>query len=145
VPAPPPTRSKTRWIPYAIAAVLTFCISLTFFSRQSMRASQTKAPAATVVQPPPSVPAVAQQVAAPAPQAPAPAAVEAAPATEPAPVKPSEEEVLLGQVKALWASGKYAQAMEKVDDLLTTHPDYMEGRIWKKKIRSAQEAEAAMK
>jgi hypothetical protein len=60
-------------------------------------------------------------------------------------VKPSEEQVLLGQVKALWASGKYAQALEKVDDLLAAHPDHMEGRIWKKKIRSAQEAEAAMK
>jgi serine/threonine protein kinase len=145
VPAPPPARrSKTRWVPYAIAAVLTFCISLTFFSRQSMRASQPKAPASAVVQPT-SAPAPQQQVASPSPQAPAPAAVEAAPASEPAPVKPSEEQVLLGQVKALWASGKYAQAMEKVDDLLTAHPDYMEGRSWKKKIRSAQEAEAAMK
>lgn len=144
MPAPPPPRSKTRWVPYAIAAVLTFCISLTFFSRQSIHASQPKAPASAVVQPP-SAPALQQQLAAPAPQAPVPAAVEAAPASEPAPVKPSEEQVLLGQVKALWASGKYAQAMEKVDDLLTTHPDYMEGRIWKKKIRSAQDAEAAMK
>ena len=139
--------SKTRWIPYAIAAVLTFCISLTFFSRQSIRASQSKAPAAVVQ--PPSSPSVAQQadqhVASPPSQSPAPAAVEVQPASDPAPAKPSEEQLLLVQVKALWASGKYAQAMEKVDDLLTAHPDYMEGRIWKKKIRSAQEAEAAMK
>jgi hypothetical protein len=48
-------------------------------------------------------------------------------------------------VKALWASGKYAQALEKVDDFLADHPENMEGRIWKKKIRSAQDAEAAMK
>jgi Protein kinase domain len=148
MPAPPPPRSKTRWIPYTIAAVLTFCISLTFFSRQSIHASQTKAPAsapASALVQPPSAPALQQQVAAPAPQVPAPAAVEAAPASAPAPAKPSEEQVLLVQVKALWAAGKYAQAMEKVDDLLTAHPDYMEGRIWKKKIRSAQDAEAAMK
>jgi hypothetical protein len=124
---------------------LTFCISLTFLSRQSIHASQSKAPAPAIVQQPQSAPAAEQQVATPPPQAPAPiAAAELLPASEP-PVKPSEEQVLLGQVKALWAAGKYAQAMEKVDDLLAAHPDHMEGRIWKKKIRSAQEAEAAMK
>ena len=145
-PAPQPKGSKTRWIPYAIAAVLTFCISLTFLSRQSMHASQSQAPAPVVAVQQPSAPAVQPQVAAPPPQTPAPvAAAEVLPANESAPVKPSEEQVLLGQVKALWASGKYAQALEKVDDLLAAHPDHMEGRIWKKKIRSAQEAEAAMK
>jgi hypothetical protein len=106
--------------------------------------AQAPAPASTIVQPP-SVSAVQQQVATPAPQAPAPVAVEALPASEPVPVKPSDDQVLLGQVKALWASGKYAQALEKVDDLLAAHPDHMEGRIWKKKIRAAQDAEAAMK
>jgi serine/threonine-protein kinase len=140
--AAPPKSSKTRWIPYAIAAVLTFCISLTFFSRQSIHASQTKAPASAVVHVPSPAP-VDQPVA--TPQTPTPVAATEVPASEPAPAKPSDEQVQLNQVKALWASGKYAQAMEKVDDLLTAHPDYMEGRIWKKKIRAAQEAEAAMK
>jgi hypothetical protein len=111
-----------------------------------MHASQSKAPAPVVAVQQPSAPAVEQQVATPSPQAPAPvAAAEVLPASETAPAKPSDEQVLLGQVKALWASGKYAQALEKVDDLLAAHPDHMEGRIWKKKIRSAQEAEAAMK
>jgi hypothetical protein len=68
-----------------------------------------------------------------------------APASEAAPSKPSEEQVLLTQVKALWASGKYAQALDKADELLAEHPDYIEGRVWKKKIRAAQDAEAAMK
>jgi hypothetical protein len=122
--------------------VLTFCISLTFFSRQSIHASQTKAPASAVVHVPSPAP-VDQPVA--TPQTPTPVAATEVPASEPAPAKPSDEQVQLNQVKALWASGKYAQAMEKVDDLLTAHPDYMEGRIWKKKIRAAQEAEAAMK
>jgi serine/threonine-protein kinase len=145
-PAPQPTSSKTRWIPYAVAAVLTFCISLTFFSRQSMHASQSQAPAPVVAVQQPSASAVQPQVAAPPPQTPAPvAAAEVLPASETAPAQPSDDQVLLGQVKALWASGKYAQALEKVDDLLAAHPDHMEGRIWKKKIRSAQEAEAAMK
>ncbi len=142
-PAPKPKLRRTQWIPYAVAAVLTFCISLTFLSRQSMRASQ-KAPAPPIVQSRIAAP-LEQPVATPAPQVSAPAAVEATPATEPAPPKPPEEQVLLSQVKALWASGKYAPALEKVDDLLTAYPDYMEGRIWKKKIRAAQEAEAAMK
>ncbi len=154
-PAPPTVAphvsqgtSKTRWIPYAIAAVLTFCISLTFFSRQSIHASQTNpqapAPARALVQPQ-SAPAVQRPVASPASQAPVPVAAAALPASEPAAAKPSDDQVLLGQVKALWASGRYAQALEKVDDLLAAHPDHMEGRIWKKKIRAAQEAEAAMK
>jgi serine/threonine protein kinase len=158
-PAPPTVAphvseamTKTRWVPYAIAAVLTFCISLTFFSRQSMHASQSnpqaqapaQAAASTMVQPQ-TAPAVQPPLVSPAAQAPAPAVAEPLPVSEPAPVKPSDDQVLLGQVKALWASGKYAQALEKVDDLLAAHPDHMEGRIWKKKIRAAQDAEAAMK
>ena len=111
-----------------------------------MHASQSQAPAPVVAVQQPSASAVQPQVAAPPPQTPAPvAAAEVLPASETAPAKPSDDQVLLGQVKALWASGKYAQALEKVDDLLAAHPDHMEGRIWKTKIRSAQEAEAAMK
>ena len=146
-PAPQPSALKTRWIPYAVAAILTFCISLAFLSRQSMHASQTKASARPVVKS--SSPAALEQpvvttppkVSAPVP----PVAEEVMPASEPSAPKPSEEQILLAQVKALWASGKYAQALTKVDDLLEANPDFMEGRIWKKKIRSAQEAEAAMK
>jgi serine/threonine protein kinase len=154
-PAPvkhvPAARSKTGWIPYAIAAILTFCISLAFLSRTNMHASQTKAPDTPAIQAPSTAAASEQPAAAPAPQVTAPSAIEAAPAVNApavskAPVsKPSEEQVLLAQVKALWASGKYAQAMEKADDLLAAHPDYLEGRVWKKKIRAAQDAEAAMK
>jgi hypothetical protein len=144
-PAAKPGGSKTRWIPYAIAAVLTFCISLSFLSRQSMHASQVK-PAATATVQAPSAPQVPQPVASPSPQtATTVAPAEALPAPESAPAKPSEEQIALNQVKALWASGKYAQALEKVDDFLADHPENMEGRIWKKKIRSAQDAEAAMK
>jgi hypothetical protein len=149
-PAPLPAGSKTRWIPYAVAAVLTFCISLSILSRQSVRASQVKPAATATAQAPsasqPAASQVSRPVAAPAPQTPATVApAEPLPATESAPVKPSEEQVALNQVKALWASGKYALALEKVDDFLADHPESMEGRIWKKKIRSAQDAEAAMK
>ena len=142
---PPPVQSKTSWVPYAVAAVLTFCISLAILSRQSMHASQAKPTPAQVVQAP-SAARVEPPVTSPAPRTAAPAAVIApAPASEAAPSKPSEEQVLLTQVKALWASGKYAQALDKADELLAEHPDYIEGRVWKKKIRAAQDAEAAMK
>ncbi len=142
-PAPIP-KGKVRWIPYAIAAILTFCISLAFFSRQNMHASQAKTPASVVV--PAPAPAPVQQPAEAAPlQASAPAAELAPQAVEPAKGKASQEQILLAQVKALWASGKYAQALSKVDDLLADHPDYMEGRIWRKKIHAAQDAEAALK
>jgi hypothetical protein len=151
-PAAPPTkpgRIRKQWLPYVAAAVLTFCISLIFFSRQSIRASQTKAPTPAAVESQTAAPV--EQPVAPAPQVattPAPetpAAPEAATAAEPAAPKPSDEQVQMGQVKSLWAAGKYAQALEKVNDMLAAHPDNMEGRIWKKKIRDAQEAEAAMK
>ena len=142
-PAPVPSR-KVRWVPYAIAAVLTFCISLAFFSRQNMHASPAKLPVSAVA--PARRPAPEQQPVVPAPlQASAPAAEVAPEPAEPAKPKPSDEQILLAQVKALWASGKYAQALSKVDDLLADHPDYMEGRIWKKKIHAAQDAEAALK
>ncbi len=110
-----------------------------------MHASQVKPAAAATAQAPIASP-VTRPVAAPAAETPATLApAEALPAAEPAPAKPSEEQIALNQVKALWASGKYAQALEKVDEFLVDHPESMEGRIWKKKIRSAQDAEAAMK
>jgi serine/threonine-protein kinase len=143
-----PARSKVPWLPYAVAAVLTFCISLTFLSRQNMRASQAKPQAAEAAQPQSAAPVATQldnKIATLSPVAPAPAVAEAQPPSQPAAPKQSEEQVLLNQVKYFWASGKYALAMSKVDELITDYPDYMEGRIWKKKIRAAQEAEAAMK
>ncbi len=142
-PAAKPSRLRL-WLPYAAAGVIAFCLGLTFLSRQSIRASQTKGPTPVAVQKQ-SPPKVEKPVAAPIAQASAPTPPAAAAASEPAPPKPSEEQILMSEVKYLWTSGKYAQALEKVNDLLDAHPDNMEGRVWKKKIRAAQEAEAAMK
>lgn len=147
-PASKPALSKAPWLPYAVAAVLTFCISLTLLSRQSMRASQAKPQATETAQPQTAAPVTSQlesKIATPAPAAAPPAVIEAQTPSQPAAPKQSEEQVLLNQVKYFWASGKYGLAMSKVDELLADYPDYMEGRIWKKKIRAAQEAEAAMK
>jgi len=140
---------QIRWLPYAIAAVLTFCIALTFLSRQSIHASQGKAvePAAAQTQP---LPAPEPQTSAAPVAQPAPAAVEL-PTPAAAPVQSEPSSSTAGQsenlkaVKAFWASGKYAQALEKVNEILAADPENLEGRVWKKKIRAAQEAEAAMK
>jgi serine/threonine-protein kinase len=155
-PAPgKPARKRSRWLPYAVAAVMTISIVLVFLSKQNIDASPGSTQSSTIAaapaaQQPQSAPAVEQPAATPAAQDPAHAAPAAAPAVEAPPATPaaapkSSEDQTLNQVKSLWASGKYALALEKVNDLLTAHPESMEGRIWKKKIRAAQEAEAAMK
>jgi hypothetical protein len=53
--------------------------------------------------------------------------------------------ILRGQVKSLWEAGKYSQALALVDAVLAENPTLGEARTWKKKIRAAQEAEAAIK
>jgi len=49
------------------------------------------------------------------------------------------------EVKALWEAGKYADAMDLVDEVLVANPANSEARGWKKRIRAAQQAEAAIK
>ena len=145
LPPPPPSRAtpknkfrKARIITYAAAAILTICISVSLLSRQSIRASQTNhAPAAP---PKTALPAgTRSQAAAPSPSA-SPAANDTAPDPNP-PADPA----LLGQVKSLWESGRYAEAMELVNAILAGNPASAEARAWKKKIRAAQQAEAGMK
>ena len=66
------------------------------------------------------------------------------PAQEPA-GSPAAEKILLNEAKTLWESGQYAPAMRLVDDVLAQNPASAEAREWKKRIRAAQEAEAAVK
>jgi serine/threonine-protein kinase len=155
-----PRRKRPRWLPYAVAAVLTISIGLVFLARQGVDASQSsvegnaQAPAAEqqqttpaplaqqpVTQPPATQPPVMPAVQAPAPanEPPPTLAAQAAAVAAEAKQDKSSEEQILGEVKSLWTRGKYTQALEKVNDLLTAHPENMEGRIWKKKIRAAQE------
>jgi hypothetical protein len=60
-------------------------------------------------------------------------------------VQPAPEVILRGQVKSLWETGRYAQALKLVDAILAENPTHSEARAWKKKIRAAQDAEAAIK
>jgi serine/threonine-protein kinase len=126
----------------ALAAILALCLVVIVVSRQGLRASpqksatpaaQTKAPAPETKAPEPP----------PAPPAPAPVVEE--PAAKPAPPEPTAGETLRSKVKPLWESGKYEQALKVVNDVLANDPQQAEALAWKKKIRAAQDAEAAIR
>jgi hypothetical protein len=141
---------RKRMVPIAIAGLLAIGVFGTLLSRQNSQASppKTDVPA---IQPDIVVPST------PAPAAQAPVAVEPAEASQPRPapqtsvassvveVKPAPAVILRNQVKSLWEAGKYAQALALVDAILAENPTLGEARAWKKKIRAAQEAEAAIK
>jgi eukaryotic-like serine/threonine-protein kinase len=139
VDQPRPQRKfrRARVIVYAAAAVLTICIFVSLLSRQSIRASQanhvTAGPPKTTLST-----GTRSQAAAPSPSA-SPAASDT-----PDPNHPSGQ-ASLDQVKSLWESGRYSQAIELVNAILAGDPANAEARAWKRKIRAAQQAEAGMK
>jgi hypothetical protein len=130
--------------------VLAAGIVGSFLSRQGLRASQDKSsdksPAPVVVSRPSAhpTPATTPQV---APQE--PAAADSKPGESgPDDVGNPEfsaRQTLHGPVRSLWESGRYGEAMALVNQVLANNPDSAEARAWKKKIRNAQEAEAALK
>jgi serine/threonine-protein kinase len=154
-----------RLLVAAVGLVIAVGIVGSLVSRQNLRASPDKrrgyatAPAAataatSAAQSP--APAVSPVVSPPAPP------VAALP--EPRPVQPkrtpqpgesgpddlgnpefSARQTLNGPVRSLWESGRYSQAMALVNQVLAGNPDNEDARIWKKKIREAQAAEAALK
>ena len=77
-----------------------------------------------------------------APPQPVPQTTAVSPVIE---IKATPEVILRGQVKSLWEAGRYALALGLVDAILADNPTHAEARAWKKKIRAAQEAEAAIK
>ena len=145
---------RRRVIPIAIAGLLAVGLFGTLLSRQSSQASPQKSEA-PATQPNIATPSAPAAVTAPAETVSVPIqAVDAAPAqpvlAPPAAprvveVKPAPEVILRGQVRSLWEAGKYSQALALVDAILTENPTLPEARAWKKKIRAAQDAEAAIK
>jgi serine/threonine protein kinase len=144
--APPAVRSslfRKRLIVYSIAAVLALCAFVTFLSRPSARASQGKRP----------IPAASVRTTEPATQPkaslPAPSTIPTKTAPPPAAVPPvtstPDEAALLAQVKSAWQVGAYTRGMRLVNQILAANPDSVEAKLWKKKIRSAQDAEEEMK
>jgi hypothetical protein len=117
-----------------------------------MHASQPKSPPQIVI-PRQATPAIEKLPAEPLTSPPevsssqvSPSAVSSIPVETGAPAPPAQpEQAQIGRVKALWESGKYVQAMELVDRVLADHPESGVARTWKKRIRAAQDAEAAIK
>jgi hypothetical protein len=147
IPAAAAGLLRKRMIPIAIAGVLAIGVFGMLLSRSSSQASQRKseAPEVQTTPAPVPVPVVVQPVEAAPPQ-PVPQPVAQTPAAaQVVEVKPAPDTILRGQVKSLWEAGKYSQALGLVEAILADNPTHGEARAWKKKIRAAQEAEAAIK
>jgi len=150
-PVPLPAILRKRMIPIAIAGVLAIAVFGTLLSRQSSQASQRQSDSPAVQQniAAPGAPLSAASVSVPvqppeaAPSQPAPQTSAASPVV--VEFQPAPEVILRSQVKPLWETGKYAQALKLVDAILAENPAHPEARAWKKKIRAAQDAEAAIK
>jgi serine/threonine protein kinase len=151
-PVAQPGRStlfRKRLIVYSIAGVLALFAFWTLLSRQNIRASQGKlpAPAASVrkIDPVSSAkPALQAKAVTPLPVK--PTVVTTGTAAVVAPVNPAvEETALLAQVKSAWQAGAYTRATRLVNQILASNPDSAEARLWKKRIRSSQDAEEDMK
>jgi serine/threonine-protein kinase len=155
-PAKPQRRGNRRLVTFAIGAVMALSMVGVIVVRQNQGApsavhqgtalaATTTTPATTIASTPPSEPVVS------VPDRAKPAPSEAVPARVPEPPSAvtteqiDPEQVLRDQVKPLWEAGQYAPAMRLVDEVLTQSPANAEARAWKKKIRAAQDAEAAMK
>jgi serine/threonine protein kinase len=151
IPAAQPKVSKMtrRLLTMAAGLILAAAIVSSLVSRQNLKASQNKShPVTTVLEP--RVP-----VAKPASP---PAALAQETRTETRAPKPGESspdnlgnaefsarQTLNGPVRSLWESGRYAQALALVNQVLANSPNNESARSWKKKIREAQAAEAALK
>jgi hypothetical protein len=143
IPAAAAGLLRKRMIPIAIAGLLAIGVFGMLLSRQSSQASQrqSEAPAVQNTVAPVPAPTAVQPVEAAPPQ-PVPQMPAVAEVVE---VKPAPEVILRGQVKSLWEAGKYSQALGLVEAILAENPNHGEARAWKKKIRAAQDAEAAIK
>jgi eukaryotic-like serine/threonine-protein kinase len=133
-----------RILTAAAGLILAAALVGSFISRQGLRASPNKNPAAAVVSQPPALATPANPPAA-VPQEPAaPKPGESGPDDVGNP-EFSARQTLRGPVRSLWESGRYGEALALVDQVLANNPNNAEARSWKKKVRDAQEAEAALK
>ena len=148
-PPPIPARSGKLLKGFLIAVaglVLAVVAVGSFIARQNLRASQSRTrPVAGYSQQP------AMPISKPVPVNAPPAAEVHAAKHEEAPhaalvnSEVSPQQILNGRVRTLWESGRYAQALVLVNQILTNDPADEEALSWKKKIREAQAAEAALK
>jgi serine/threonine protein kinase len=143
------SKMKKRVLVTAVGLILAASIVSSLVSRQNLKASQNKSHAVTAVKEPiaePDAPAVK-------PQTPPAATVRETRAPKPGESGPddlgnpefSAKQTLNGPVRTLWESGRYAPALALVNQVLANDPTNEDARSWKKKIREAQAAEAALK
>ncbi len=143
--APSQSKKTTKRAIIVVAGlILAAAIVGSFISRQNLRASQHKNPAPAVVAQPTAAATPANPQAAPTPEPEATKPGESGPAELGNP-EFSARQTLNGPVKSLWESGRYAEALALVNQVLANNPNNAEARAWKKKVRDAQEAEAALK
>jgi serine/threonine protein kinase len=147
VPATRPKLGKLtrRLLTMAAGLILAAAIVSSLVSRQNLKASQNKSRAVTAVLKP------SVQVVKP----PSPPATPVQETRTPKPGESSPDDIgnpefsarqtLNGPVRSLWESGRYAQALALVNQVLANNPNNESARSWKKKIREAQAAEAALK
>jgi len=150
--APAPSgKTSGKWLKGLLAGVagliLAAVVAVSFLARQPLRGSPDRSHAAS--EPSQTAPAVVKPVAPPRPEPPAAeshaAKAEQPPADNPTNPEVSVKQILNGPVRTLWESGRYGQAMAYVNQVLAVDPMNEEARAWKKKIREAQAAEAALK
>ena len=148
-PVVPPR--KNRLLAIVLGAVLAIYVIVNYVSHQRLRASEKQSAAAgqTSAEKPTAssrglepLAAVSETPLAAAPEQ--PTAAQPEPSAEPK-LPPKSDQVLRKEVRLLWEAGNYAEAMRLVDGFLGANPASAEARSWKKKIRAAQEAEAALR
>ena len=124
--------------------ILAAAIVGSFISRQNLRASQHKNPVPVVVTQPTAAATQVNPTAAPPPEPDAAKPGQSGPGDIGNP-EFSARQTLNGPVRSRWESGRYSEALALVNQVLTNNPNNAEALAWKKKIRDAQEAEAALK
>ncbi len=152
-PSAPKPKPKTKIGKGVFAVVLGLVLAIfilgSFISRQNLKASQSKnRPISQAAE------AVVQRSAPVAkPQPPPPTSVAKSRAPKPGESGPddlgnpefSAKQTLNGPVRSYWESGRYSQALALVNQVLVNDPANEEALGWRKKIRAAQAAEAALK
>jgi len=143
--APPRRRIITkRAIAVVAGLVLAAVIVSSFLARKSLQASPNKNPVPAVVAPPAPL-ARPANVPVEVPREPAAAKSGDSGPDDVGNPEFSARETLHGPVRSLWESGRYAEALALVNQVLANNPKNAEARAWKKKVRDAQAAEAALK
>jgi serine/threonine-protein kinase len=143
---PSPGKISRRVLIAAAGLILAGFIVGSLVSRQNLHASQEKIRATAAE----AKPAVPREVPAAISQAPLVPAARAPKSGESGPddlgnPQFSARQTLSGPVRSLWEAGRYAAALGLVEQVLASDPANEEARVWKKKIRAAQAAEAALK